>query len=125
MWQGLRFGMRILRKPPGFTAVAVLTLALGIGATTAIFSVFNAVVLQPLPFYEPDRLVMLWERGPKHGDQRDAVNRQLYAYWKEPNTVCSEMSYIWDFSYMTRKFRLFENGTRETIQGRYVPSDFF
>lgn len=125
MWQDLRFGVRMLRKSPGFTAVAVLTLALGIGATTAIFSVFNAVVLQPLPFYEPDRLVMLWERGPKHGDQRDAVNRQLYAYWKEQNTVCSEMSYIWNFSYMTRKFRLIENGTMETIQGRYVPSDFF
>jgi putative ABC transport system permease protein len=125
MWQDLRFGLRMLRKSPGFTAVAVLTIAISIGATTAIFSVFKAMVLQPLPFYEPDRLVMLWERGPKHGDQRDAVNRQLYAYWKEQNSVCSEMSYIWNFSYMTRHFRLVESGTIETIQGRYVPSDFF
>jgi len=125
MWQDLRFGLRMLRKSPGFTAVAVLTLALGIGATTAIFSVFKAVVLQPLPFHEPDRLVVLWERGPKHGSERDAVNRQLYAYWKEQNNVCSDMTYIWNFSYMTRKFRLVENGTMETIQGRYVPSDFF
>ncbi len=125
MWQDLRYGLRMLRKSPGFTTVAVLTLALGIGATTAIFSVFKAVVLQPLPFYEPDRLVVLWERGPKHGSERDAVNRQLYAYWKEQNTVCSEMSYLWNFSYMTRKFRLVENGTMQTIQGRYVPSNFF
>ena len=125
MWQDLRFGLRMLRKSPGFTAVALLTLALGIGATTAIFSVFKAVVLQPLPFHEPDRLVVLWERGPKHGSERDAVNRQLYAYWKEQNNVCSDMTYIWNFSYMTRKFRLVENGTMETIQGRYVPPDFF
>ena len=59
------YGVRQLRKNPGFTAVAILTLALGIGATTAIFSVVHAVILRPLPYNSPDRLVLVKERIPK------------------------------------------------------------
>src|SRR5215510_13155050 len=64
LWQDLLFGARMLRKQPGGALIVVLTLALGIGANTAIFSVINGVLLRPLAFHEPDRLVMLWTDNP-------------------------------------------------------------
>src|SRR5437867_4911301 len=66
-WQDIRYGARLMRRTPGFAAAAILTIALGIGATTAMFSVVYGVILQPLPYRDPDRLVNLWSTAIKRG----------------------------------------------------------
>ncbi|HYK20520.1 MAG TPA: hypothetical protein VEV42_07285, partial [Pyrinomonadaceae bacterium] len=87
--QDLNYGLRMLLKHPGVTAIAVLTLALGIGANTAIFSVVHAVLLNPLPYKEPDRLVSLWENVPNHGRWRVAPAN--FFDWKKQNTVFQDV----------------------------------
>ncbi len=79
----LRFALRTFARSPVFTAVAVLSLALGIGANTAIFTVVNAVLLRPLPFPEPDRLVQVWESQPAKGYSRNVVNPFNFLGWRE------------------------------------------
>jgi len=79
MWQDVRVGLRVLRKSPGFTCVAVLTLALGIGASTAIFSVVDVVLLRPLPFRSPSSLIALHEGIPKMGYPKMGFSPPDYA----------------------------------------------
>jgi putative ABC transport system permease protein len=81
----IRYALRGLRKNPGFMAGAVITLALGIGANTAIFSLVDTVLLQPLPYDEPDRLVMVWEHNLRLGMERDSVGAANYADWRDRN----------------------------------------
>src|SRR5437879_2229239 len=77
------YGLRMLRKNPGFAATAILTLALGIGANTAIFSVVDAILLRPLPYREPDRLVRIWESSPKCDVVRNSVNPRSFLDWHD------------------------------------------
>lgn len=89
--QDLRYGARLLRRSPAFSVVAVLTLALGIGANTAIFSVVNAVLLRPLPFPGQDRLVRLFESNPK-GDNRNVVNPLNFMEWRDRTRSFAQMA---------------------------------
>jgi len=90
--EDLRFGLRLLRKNPGFTAVAVLTLALGIGANAAVFSVVYAVMLRPLPYKDPSRLIVLHENTPKVGDV--SVSFQNFLDWRTANRSFSQMAAV-------------------------------
>jgi putative ABC transport system permease protein len=85
LWQDTRYGLRLIRKSPGFSAVVILTLAIGIGANTAIFSVVNAVMLRSLPFKDSDRLVRLNESNPERGWPTFAVSHPNFLDWRERN----------------------------------------
>src|SRR5437016_10647101 len=87
----LKFALRQLLKNPGFTAVSVLTLALGIGANTAIFSVVNAVLLRPLPYPEPNCLVAVCESNPQLGFDQYVTSMGAYFDWREQNSVFREL----------------------------------
>jgi putative ABC transport system permease protein len=91
-WQDLRYGFRMLMKRPGFTAVAVVALALGIGANTAIFSVVNAVLLRPLPYAEPERLVMVWGSAPQLGFDVLPPTAAESVEWRERSRVFEEVA---------------------------------
>ena len=92
LWQDMRFGLRQLLSKPGFAAIAVLSLGLGIGANTAIFSLVDAVLLRPLPFYDPGRLVMVWEDASRIGFPRNTPAPANYADWKAQNKVFEDMA---------------------------------
>jgi putative ABC transport system permease protein len=121
--QDIRFGLRMLRRNPGFTAVAVLTLVLGIGANTAIFSVVNAILLRPLPFPDPGHLMMIWHTPPQKsfpGVARFVVSPANYLDWRSQNHVFDQMAAIG-----FRSLTLTGMGQPESVTGAAVSADFF
>ncbi|MGB7921784.1 MAG: ABC transporter permease [Pyrinomonadaceae bacterium] len=119
--QDIRYGFRMMLKSPVFTVVTVLALALGIGANTAIFSVINAVLLRPLPYSNPDQLVLMWEKNPRMVDlDRMWVAYPNFADWKNQNQVFEQMAV-----YRTGGGNLTGEAEPEQIQVAQVSSDFF
>jgi predicted permease len=96
LWKDLHYGERVLMKNPGFSAIAIVTLALGIGASTAIFSVVDSVLLRPLPYQHPDRLVQVWETNTKQGYSRNVVNPINFLDWRDQNRAFTSMAAISD-----------------------------
>src|SRR5262245_21684737 len=118
--QDLRYGWRGLLKSPGFTVVAILSLALGIGANTAIFSLVNTVLLKSLQYQEPDRLVMVWEDQSAAGFPRNMAAPANFLDWKQQNQVFERMAALdW------REFNLTSNGRPEKVIAYAVTADFF
>src|ERR1051325_1434073 len=90
--QDLRYGIRMLRKSPMVTLVAVASLALGIGANTIIFSVVNAILLKSLPYPEPDRIVLVWGNTPAEGKDRNQVSATDVDDWRQQNSVFEDVT---------------------------------
>ncbi|HEU4796166.1 MAG TPA: ABC transporter permease, partial [Pyrinomonadaceae bacterium] len=119
-WQDLRYAARMLWKNPGFTAVAVIALALGIGANTAIFTVVNTVLLRPLPYKAPEQLVMVWEDASRYGYPQDTPTAANFIDWRDQNSVFTGMAAIEDTN-----FNLTGAGDPERLKGREVSADLF
>jgi putative ABC transport system permease protein len=116
--QDLKFGIRTLVENPVFTLVSVLALAIGVGANSAIFSVIDAVLLRPLPYYESHRLVKIWERQPQLA--RGSVAFANFRDWKDQNHVFEEVA-----AYQTGDYNLTSGDEPEQIQGVAVSSNLF
>src|SRR5262245_47439932 len=121
LWQDLRFGARMLLKKPGFTLIAVLTLSLGIGANTAIFSVVNAVLLSPLPYRAPDRLAQVWEHNRPKNKPHGSVAPANFLDWKEQNRSFEGMAAYDIFP----SFNLTGAGEPERVQAARVSAGLF
>src|SRR5260221_12050788 len=91
-WQDLQYATRVLRRSPGFTILALLSLALGIGANTAIFSFIDASLIRPLPYREPHRLVIIWENNPQSNTFREATSGPNFVDWSAQNRVFSALA---------------------------------
>src|SRR5215813_9704263 len=117
LFQDLKFTARVLRKSPGFSLAAILALALGIGANTAVFSVINGILLKPLGFKNPDALVRLWERG--NGLDHAALAYPNFKDWKELNGSFEQMAAFRDATYS-----MTGSQAPERIFGRQVSANF-
>jgi len=120
LWQDLRFALRFLAKNATFAAVAALTLALGIGANSAIFTVVNAVLLKPLPYREPDRLAMIWLDNRRLGLKEDLTSYPNYQDWKAGSPSFASMAAFTD-----DRSTLSEVDEPERVDGARIEANFF
>jgi putative ABC transport system permease protein len=120
LWQDLRYGARMLLKKPGFTLIAVFTLALGIGANTAIFSVVNAVLLRPLPYPEPERLMMINATDLTRGAASMGINLPDFREWRDRNRSFEAMA-----AFSTDSYNISGNEEPERVVGAVASADFF
>jgi predicted permease len=118
LWQDICFGLRMLRKNPGFTAIAILTLALGIGSNTAIFSVVNGVLLNPLPYPEPGQLVTVSASKPNFAT--GSISYPNFLDWKRENQSFSFFAVTRSYGY-----NLTASGAAEALNAELVTADFF
>jgi len=117
-WQDVRYGLRMLGKNPGFTAVAVLTLALGIGANTALFSVVNGVLLNPLPFPNPAELVAVYSRTGTF--QESSISYPNFLDWQKDNHSFSSLS-----AFRSDDFNMTGVGEPERLHAHMISAEFF
>src|SRR4029079_1322232 len=116
----IRYAVRNLIKRPGFTSIAVVTLALGIGANSSIFSAINALLLKPLPFANEDRVMTIWDRNPIRGMEHNEVTMANYLDWKAQNRSFEKLAlYSWWSTNLTGL------DTPERLQGFQVTGNFF
>jgi len=121
IWQDMRYGLRTLWKSPGFTYIAVLALALGIGANTAIFSVVNTVLLRPLPYKTPDRLVWLWETSPRNDIPKEVASYPNFNDWRQQNQSFEAVTAFTN----TSPSLTGSDGEPERLPGAAVLGDFY
>ena len=118
--QDARYALRMLAKNPAFTSIAIIALALGIGANSAIFSVVNAVLLRPLPFKHPEQLVMVWENAAHLGFPRDTPSPANFLDWQKQATSFTGIAAMFE-----RSFNLTGVGEPERLEGRRVSANLF
>jgi len=120
LWQDLRFAWRTLRRSPGFAIIAVLTLAIGIGANTAIFSVINTVILRPLPFPDSQRIDWVWETDENRNVRRGTASQAEFLDWRDRNRSFEELA-----AWRELFFTVTGNGEPEQSWGAQVSANFF
>src|ERR1041384_1078288 len=121
LWQDIKYGVQMLLKKPGFTVVAALALALGIGANTAIFSVVNAVLLRPLPFKDPERVVMVWLKGAEAaGGDRVQMSLSDFLEWRAQTHSFERVAF-----FHPDNFNYAGGDTPEEVAGALTSADFF
>jgi putative ABC transport system permease protein len=119
-WIDIRYGLRRLAKKPKFTAIAALTLALGIGANISIFSVIDGLILRPLPYGEPDRINLIFETNAEKGLDQFSVSAPNFLDWREQSQTFEHIA-----AFDTRGFNLMEEGRPERVVGGVVSSNLF